>query len=176
MSIFLIIFIILTAIIVLLTIIGLTLPREIRIEESRTMSGDSEVFFREICDLEKFVIWSPWTSKDPTMQMTFSGEKMTPGSKYEWKGNNKVGQGSMELTHIEVNRKVVFELTFGNRPASQAGFIIEPGEVETKVTWYLETDMGPNPIARTMGPVMKKFISKDFQIGLENLENHVKNL
>jgi hypothetical protein len=174
MSVFIIIFIVLTAIVVLLTIVGLRMPKIVQVEESILLNSDPAEVFIQVCDFENFVKWSPWTDKDPDMKMTFEGERMTPGSSYKWQGNRKVGSGTMEIIHIEVNRKVDFNLTFGNRPVSKAGFILEPHDGQTKLTWYLETDMGPNPISRVMGPMMKQFIGKDFRTGLNNLNTLLK--
>ena len=175
MSVFIIIFIVLTAIVVLLTILGLRMSKIVKVEESILLNSDAAEVFKQVCDLENFVKWSPWTDKDPDMKMTFEGERMTPGSSYKWEGNRKVGTGKMEIIHIEVNRKVDFNLTFGNRPVSETGFMLEPNNGQTKLTWYLETDLGPNPISRIMGPMMKQFIGNDFRTGLNNLKTLLKN-
>lgn len=175
MSVFIIIFIVLTAIVVLLTIVGLRMPKIVKVEEYILLNSDATEVFVQVCDFENFVKWSPWTDKDPQMKMTFEGERMTPGSSYNWEGNRKVGSGTMEIIHIEANRKVDFNLQFGKRPVSKAGFILEPHDGQTKLTWYLETDMGPNPISRVMGPMMKQFISNDFRTGLNNLKTLLKN-
>ena len=41
---------------------------------------------------------------------------------------------------------------------------------ETLVTWFLSTDIGQNPLSRLMGPIMKKYILRDFNKGLNNLK------
>lgn len=159
----------------LMALFGLTQPRIVKLDRSTTIKGDKATIFSEIANLRNFVTWSPWTAKDPNIKMTFKGgEDGTPGSSYVWKGNNKVGEGSMTVNAIAPNDSVVLDIDFGFRGQAKATFTLEEQGDQTKVTWAFESDMGGNPIVRCGQPVMRSIIGKDFSKGLNNLKNKVE--
>lgn len=169
MSIFVYILLGLFTLLVLLIIVGMFMPRLVHLEKSILISKEPDVIFAEVADFENFVTWNPWSAKDPTIKQWFEGDKISVGSKYLWEGNSKVGKGSMEITHIEANRRVEMDLNFGPQGNAKCGFILEPTDHSTKVTWYFDSDMGNNPLARLMGIFMEKFVGKDYSEGLNNL-------
>lgn len=169
MSIFLYILLGIITVIILLFLVGMLLPRLVHLEKSVLIPKEPDVVFAEVADFENFVTWNPWSAKDPTIKQWFEGDKISVGSKYLWEGNSKVGKGSMEITHIEANRRVEMDLNFGPQGNAKCGFILEPTDHSTKVTWYFDSDMGKNPLARLMGLFMEKFIGKDYSEGLTNL-------
>lgn len=170
MNILLIILITFLGIVILVSAIGFTMPSEISFSESINIQKPSEDIFPYLSDFEQFVIWSPWSEKDPNMKQTFEGEKMSFGHKYSWSGNSKVGKGSMEIQHIEVNQKVDILLNFGPRGNSDTGFVLSTENGSTKVEWIFKTNLGSNPAARLFGPLMRKFVQKDFSHGLQKLK------
>lgn len=155
--------------ILLLALIGFFLPSKIHLERSAVINSEPDAVFLEIADFENFVTWNPWSAKDPGIKQNFEGGKICVGSKYSWEGNKKVGKGYMEITHLEVNRKVDLDLNFGPQGLAKCGFILEPIADKTKVIWYFDSDMGKNPFFRLMGPLMDKFVGKDYSEGLSNL-------
>jgi len=153
----------------ILLIVGLFLPQNVSVERSVIINAEPDNVFEEVADFEKFVTWNPWSEKDPNFRQWFEGEKISVGSKYSWEGNKQVGKGYMEITHIEANRKVEMDLNFGPQGIAKCGFILEPQNGNTKVTWYFNSNMGRNPLKRVMGTMMDRFIGKDYSHGLETL-------
>ena len=147
----------------LTALFGLMQPRIIKLDRSITVKGSKDTIFPEIANLRNFVTWSPWSAKDPNIKMTFKGNDGTPGSSYVWKGNNKVGEGSMTLNAVQPNDTAVLDIDFGFRGKAQATFTLEEQGDQTKVTWALESDMGSNPLVRCGVPAMKRIIGKDFR-------------
>jgi hypothetical protein len=176
MSLYVIAFLVILILFVILTFIGSRMEQVIYLEVKRKIPFDSAAVFHEIGDLQRFVLWSPWSGKDPDLKMEFSGEPLSVGSCYTWNGNRSVGQGKMEIVHLEANEKIDMDLEFGRRALSKTGFLLESQGQETLVTWYFESDLGTSPVNRLIGPIMKKFVAKDFERGLEQLENHLKAL
>ncbi len=161
--------------IIVLTLIGLNQPKVAATSASVLISKTPEEVFRQISSLQNFVMWSPWSEKDPKMEQTFSEFDGAVGAWYRWKGNRKVGTGSMTITELIPNQKVELELIFGNRGKSTATFTIEEHGNETQVTWAFESNIGNNPIQRSMIPMMNKMIGRDFEQGLQNLKKHLSN-
>jgi hypothetical protein len=176
MSPYLIAFIVLTVLFVLLTAIGSRMKQVIRIEVKQDYKQDPSAIFPEVGNFQQFVCWSPWTNKDPSMEITFTGEPLCAGSSYKWKGNRSVGEGKMEITHIEANRRIDMDLEFGRRARSKTGFILEEKGKGTLLTWYFESDLGSSPVNRLVGPMMEKYIRADFEKGLHQLEQHLATL
>lgn len=158
----------------ILIIIGLLLPKTVHVERTIFVAASPEEVFTHVADFENFVKWNPWSAKDPDIKQTFEGNKVTVGSKYSWKGNKKVGKGFMQITHIEVNKLVEMDLNFGSRGLAKCGFVIEPKDNGTQVTWFFDSEMGKNPLSRLVGPMMDKFIGKDYQEGLTNLAQKIE--
>ncbi|MDP5011238.1 MAG: SRPBCC family protein [Crocinitomicaceae bacterium] len=154
----------------ILAVIGLSKPSMVEMRESIKINSTPEALFPFLADFEKFVVWSPWTANDPHMKMTFSGQKGEIEHRYEWKGNAQVGEGWMQIVHIHPNERIEIDLKFGKRNTSKTGFTIKQLGGETLVTWFLSTEIGQNPLSRLMGPIMKKYILRDFNKGLNNLK------
>lgn len=174
MSVSLILLLVLAVLILLTLAIGWILPSAVHVERSISIRAEPETVFKHLGDFEMFVIWSPWSGKDPAMKTTFSGDQFSVGHRYEWKGNRKVGVGSMEISHIEANRKLNIDLNFGPRGNSLTSFELITEETGTKVIWSFDMDMGSNPTSKLMGSMMDNFIGRDFSLGLNNLKNTIE--
>lgn len=164
----------LIAILVISALIGYFMPQTVKLERSIAIHAPKEVVFAEISHLENFVTWSPWTSKDPSMSQSFTGHGGTVGSKYTWKGNKKVGEGSMETTALHLNDRVAYAMNFGPRGQAEAVFTVSENRGNTLVTWAFSSDMGRNPIKHLMGPLMAAFVGKDYTAGLQNLKKKLE--
>ena len=174
MNTLLIVLLIVLLIAAVITAAGYLMPAQISLSESIVIDRQAAEIFPYLGDFEQFVTWSPWSEKDPNMTKTIEGERLSFGHKYAWKGNNKVGEGSMEITHIEANREIDILLNFGPRGNSETQFILEPTNGSTLVKWTFSTDLGTSPAARLFGPMMRKFIQKDYANGLQKLKQLVE--
>lgn len=154
----------------ILAVMGLSKPSLVEMRESIKINSFSEALFPFLSDFEQFVVWSPWTANDPQMKMNFSGQKGEIDHRYEWKGNAQVGEGWMQIVQINPNEHIEIDLKFGKRNTSKTGFTLKQLGEETLVTWFLSTNIGQNPLSRLMGPMMKKYILRDFNKGLNNLK------
>lgn len=154
----------------LIAIFGYLLPKKVTVSRSITIQASPESIFKHISDLHQFKIWNPWSEKDPNIQVQITGQGK--GSKYQWKGNRKVREGSLTIVELYPNEKVDFELRFGANPTpSFTTLSIHPQRNFCEVSWTMESDMGSNPAGRYMGLFMEKFVGRDYEKGLENLRN-----
>lgn len=153
-----------------------TRPNEFRIERSIVVNAPAEKICALIEDFGAWPNWSPYEKYDPAMRRTRSGPAIGVGSVYEWQGNNKVGQGRMEILDVARPSRVVIKLDFykpfeahntaefSTRPAGGP----EGGAV--KLTWAM---FGPSPfMSKLMGVFMNfdRMVGKDFEQGLANLK------
>ena len=167
---FIILTIVVTAVVVVLIAASLR-SATFRIARSLRVGAPPDRIFPLINDFHQWAQWSPFEKLDPAMQKTFGGSPTGRGSTYAWSGNNRAGQGRMEITESMPYSRVAIDLEF-ERPwnaRNLAIFTLEPTGDATTVTWAMEgrqVFMG-----KVMGLFMNldKMLGKDFEAGLANL-------
>jgi len=87
-----------------------TRPNSFRIERSTSIKAAPATVYALIEDFHRWGGWSPWEKLDPALNRSFSGSPSGKGSIYEWQGNNKVGQGRMEIVESVPTSKVAIKL------------------------------------------------------------------
>jgi uncharacterized protein YndB with AHSA1/START domain len=147
-------------------------PDIFRVERSTRIKAPPDKIFALINDFRSWAAWSPYERLDPAMKRTQSGEPSGKGAVYAWEGNNKVGQGRMEILESSAPSKVVIKLDFLKpfEAHNTAEFTLQQQADETAVTWAM---YGPAPfVAKVMGLFvnMDKMVGKDFETGLANLK------
>jgi hypothetical protein len=143
----------------------------LHVERSVRVKAPADNILPLISDFHRWASWSPFERLDPAMKKTYSGAASGKGAIYEWVGNNKAGQGRMEVTDATASR-VTIQLDFlkpfeGHNIAS---FTVAPDGDATKVTWAMD---GASPFMMKVMRVfvnMDKMLGKDFELGLANLK------
>jgi hypothetical protein len=121
-------------------------------------------------DFREWRRWSPWEDVDPELQRTYSGADAGVGARYEWKGNKKAGEGSMEITESTPSQ-VVTDLRFLKPFKAQnvTTFDLVPTDGGTDVTWTMTGRRGA--VMSLMGRLFfDRAIVKDFDKGLARLK------
>jgi len=161
---------ILLGIIAFLLIVALLLPGKYHIEKTAIIKNTVAEVKARVADLNHYASWNPWQKTDPGAKSTITGTPQEKGHRYAWEGK-KVGVGSLTLRDID-NKHVHFNLEFikpFKSKASDDWMFEEWGQGETKVTWSNNGEL-PFPIARLIGPGLKKTLAKQFEEGLNNLK------
>jgi len=169
------ILILLLALVVL--IMGLIAPNDIKMERSVTIKGPKQAVKGQMFRYEHFKNWSPWQELDPNMKTSITGDEGAVGTKYAWEGNDDVGAGEMTTTKIDENEKH-YDMHFLKPWESKAeGYyrVEDAGNGETRATWGFTTHSSfpMNGIMMMMG--MKKMLAKDFDKGLNKLKEYVES-
>ena len=159
-------------VILLVLVVASTRPDSFRLQRSANINAAPEKIFPLINDFHNWAAWSPWEHLDPAMKKTLSGSPSGLGSVYEWTGNDKAGQGRMEITGSTPSSNVTIKLDFLKpfEAHNQTTFDMMPVGDSTKVTW---TMTGPSNFMSKVMQVfmnMDKMIGKDFETGLGNLK------
>jgi hypothetical protein len=126
---------------------------------------------------ENFQDWSPWAEMDEDMDVIITGEAGSVGSKYQWKGNEDVGEGVMTITDVledTVKVHLMFKEPFASESPTYYAFKDVDGK--TEVTWYMEGAMSYPWNIMGLFFNMDEAIGKDFEKGLEKLKNSVEKL
>jgi len=163
--------IVLGAVIVLMIIISFFLPSTVRVERSIVIKSPACIPFDQVNNFHNWDAWSPWNKIDTAMKKTYEGAESGDGAIFKWDSKNKnVGTGSMQITKAVKESLIEMKLNFGNEPSSESGFRFEDMKDSVKVSWYIVTHLGWNPIARYFGLAMGKMIIPDFDKGLKDLK------
>jgi len=161
----------LVSIIVVVVVFSLFLSRHVYVERSRVINAPKEIVFNQINTIKNWEKWSPWHRLDPKMQITYFGPEAGTGAGYSWKSEQKnVGNGKLTIT-ASGGDSILNEMNFGEQGPAIAGYRFSKEGDGVKVTWYLKSDMGMNPIGKIFGLFMDKMIGPDFERGLRNLDS-----
>ena len=166
----------LVVLVVLVVAVSQLLPGQVMVARSISIAAPAEAVFPYVNDLRKTNEWSPWVARDPDMTQVFEGPDQGVGMKVTWESDNpEVGSGNQEIIESVENQKVRVALDFGDHGTANAGFLLEPVDDGTKLTWDFETDLGRNPIARYMGLMFDSWIGTDYETGLANIKTLVES-
>ena len=147
-------------------------PDEFQVERSIQIAAPPEAVFALVDDLEAWSDWSPWEKLDPDMEKEYGRVTRGPGAQYSWRGNDQVGEGSMEIVESLPTRHIVIALDFVTpfEAHNTAEFLFEAEGDGTRVTWLTS---GENTIPlKLMSPVfdMDDMLGGQFEAGLEDLK------
>jgi len=147
--------------VVVLAVLVSMQPASYRVSRTITISAPSSVVFDQVNDFHKWEGWSPWAKLDPAMKQTYEGPASGVGAKYDWSGNNDVGQGRMTISESRPGDLVRIKLEFLKPFASVSDteFSFKPEGNQTAVVWSMA---GENNL---MSKVMQVFVSMDKMVG-----------
>jgi len=157
------------ALLLILLVGGLLLPKKIYFEETRVIHSDPVAAFGQVNDLHYWEKWLPWFEMDPKTSITYTGPETGEGATFHWDGPVS-GRGDLTILESEPYERVHYAIDFYEQGASEGGFYFEPVEMGTEVSWYMQMDSLSYPFERWMGMLMPMMMKKDFQQGLENID------
>lgn len=151
-------------------LLAAVMPGSYAITAKQQMNCSPERVFGHVSNLNDYNRWNPWQKSDPSASNQITGSPQTVGHKYAWEGK-KVGVGSLTLRKISAPSSVEFDLQFIKPWKSQADDIwtFEARDGGTLVTWHNEGPLA-YPMARLMGPMIKKQLQQQFYQGLQSLK------
>ena len=141
------------------------------VERSITVNAPAHLVHGLIDDFHKWTQWSPWEDLDPELQRTYSGPEEGQGSRYDWKGNRKAGQGGMVITgSAPEGIDITIEFLKPIKATNQTRFNITPSGNGTKIRWVMTGEQ--KGVMALLGKVysMDRMIGPDFEKGLSRLK------
>jgi hypothetical protein len=134
------------------------------------INADPATIHAILNDFHEWGKWSPWESKDPQLERTFTGNEQGVGAKYAWTGNKQVGSGTMEITGSTPSRiDIDLEFITPFKAKNKTVFELSPAEGGTKLSWVMSGDR--NIVMTVLGKLyFDKAIAKDFDKGLASIK------
>lgn len=151
------------AIIALILVIAIFVPKEYAVERAMTIDLPASEVFDYVVLLKNQDNYSVWAQKDPNMKKSYSGEDGAVGFVSAWESNDEeVGSGEQEIIKIEVNFRIDYELRFFEpfEATDNAYMITEVVNTsQTKVMWGFKGEF-PYPMN-----LMLLFINMEEELG-----------
>jgi uncharacterized protein YndB with AHSA1/START domain len=165
----------LVAIVAVLGIVGMLLPRLVNVERDVVIDAPPSDVFVHVHSLQAFSEWSPWGDIDPDMVVNYSGSEVGVGNVMEWTSDHPdVGNGRQEILEVVEDELVRTALDFGAMGTAEAWWRLTPEGDGTRVVWGLTADMGAGPIGRWFGLTMDGMIGGYYESGLSQLQAAVE--
>lgn len=152
-----------------------TRPDTFAVQRGLRIQAPPQKIHALINDLHQFNTWNPYDKKDPAMQRLYRGPAAGPGARYEFKGNQDVGVGSLEITGsnpLQVSMRL--DMSEPMAASNTITFTLAPAGETTEVTWAMQ---GACPyFAKLLGVFidMDTMIGRDFEAGLAALRLHAE--
>ncbi len=164
-----------------LAVIGLvvyaaTLSDTFQVQRTVRINAAADKIFPFINNMHSMNTWNPFAEADPDIKITYSGPDDGKGARYQWAGNSKVGEGSIEITDVSAPSRVTLKLDM-LKPLeghNTVVFTLVPDggspAAATNVTWAMN---GERPfIGKLMDAVfsMDRMVGGQFERGLAKLK------
>jgi Polyketide cyclase / dehydrase and lipid transport len=162
--------------IIALLVYAATFPDTFQVQRTQRINASPDKIFPLINNMHGMNTWNPFAEADPDIKITYSGPDSGKGARYEWTGNSKVGQGSIEIIDVATPSRVALRLDI-LKPMeghNTVVFTLAPNgqgtDVATDVTWAMT---GERPfIGKIMDAVfnMDRMVGREFERGLATLK------
>lgn len=157
----------LLAIVALLLVIALFVPKDFKAGSEIVINRPKSEVFDYIKYVKNQDNYGKWQLMDPDMKKTYEGEDGTVGFVYKW-DSEVLDKGSQKITKIIEGKRVETELNFGFGDPAQSYFTTEEiSDSKTKVAWGIS---GKTPYPFNLMHLFFN-MNKDFEEGLNNLKN-----
>jgi Polyketide cyclase / dehydrase and lipid transport len=160
--------------VVVLTVVGLLLPRQWKVERSVVIQAAPEHIHPLIEDLKAWQSWAAWTKDmDPEVKNEYGGPTTGVGAWWSWSGP-VMGHGKMTITKSDVAAGVwVDEMIETDKEVNAHGSLTWTQEGGgTKVTW-VDTGTLP-PMGGYFVGMIEGMLGDNFEVGLKHLKAEVE--
>lgn len=161
----------------LIVVVSLFLPSQLIVERSISINAPTEIVFEQINTLKNWNNWSPWYKLDTAVVQTYFGGEKGKNAGYTWDSKNSdVGKGKLTIVESAPYDSIVTALDFMEQGTAFGGFKFKKEGEATIVTWYMNCEMGMNPIGKIFGLFMDGMLGPDFEKGLADLKKVSENM
>jgi hypothetical protein len=149
-----------------------------KVERSVVINTPASQIYDQLVKLENFHKFSVWSQQDSSAVYSSTGIDGTVGATTSWKGSPEIsGEGKIEITALEPDRKVVHQLRFTQpkKGTAESTFTLSQTEnSSTTVSWVFELAT-PRPwnIFNLMYSLDEK-MGADFEDGLKSLKTLIE--
>ncbi|MEM8817464.1 MAG: GyrI-like domain-containing protein [Pseudomonadota bacterium] len=156
-------------------LIGLLLPRFVRVELDTTADAPPSVVFAQAESLERMALWAPFDEDDSTARVAFAEPARGEGASVSWNGT-VVGSGSLQIVESIPYQYVSYLLNPGEPGEAVSWIELEANPNGTRIVRGFEHDYGYNLVGRYFGLLWRGVLERDYGQSLERLKTLVESL
>jgi uncharacterized protein YndB with AHSA1/START domain len=166
----------LLAVIAIVLIYTATRPDQFRITRQVIIKAPTEVIFAHINDLRQFNTWNPFATADLRSSIAYGATSAGVGGSYSWDSSRQSNKGRMEITAVDMPRRVEMCLHF-DKPMNANNdvvFLLQPRGDGTEVSWQMSGTYGF--VHKAMGLIFNfdKMVGGEFDKGLAQLKSRTE--
>lgn len=164
----------LAALAAILVAVSIGLPAHVTVARSVVVNAPESAIFPYLNDLRNFKDWSPWKTRDPELDIAFSGSEKGKGAALAWTSQKRsVGTGSMEITESDPNGHIGMDVNFNGLEGTSA-FELTPSGSGSKLTWNFSFETGSSPIKRWKGLMLDSLVGTEYRAALDKVKEKVE--
>ena len=163
------------AIVALLIVVGLLLPRHSRVDVSTLVDAPPATVFALVNDFRRVDLWSPRTATDPNARVLFSGPNRGVGATVTWDGVI-AGSGTQTIVESRPHEHVATTINPGEPGEARTWFDIGREDGKTRVTWGFAHDHGLNLVGRYFALLLAGVLKREFETGIAALQELAESL
>ncbi|SJZ50482.1 SRPBCC family protein [Sediminibacterium ginsengisoli] len=160
---------------VLVLVIALFMPKEYTMERDITINRPQAQVYDYARMIKNQDYYNVWVMMDPGMKKTYTGTDGTVGFLYAWDSEKKAGKGEQQITKLEQNNLVAYELRFIKPFEGKAECNVRLQQTDTSTTnvnWSFHSSMAyPMNI---MLPFVKGMMGKNMEETLSNMKREIE--
>ncbi|MDX1496502.1 MAG: SRPBCC family protein [Salinisphaeraceae bacterium] len=155
---------------ILAVVAGLMMDSQWRVERRAVVNADPTTVYADISRIRGWQEWTAWnTEAYPDMQISYSGPERGVGARQSW--DDGAMTGTVEITAVQPNKGFDYVVSMEEgKYQMQCSMQVAPADAGAEVIWACEGDSGGNPFSRLMMAAYKPMIGKEFETGLNNLQ------
>lgn len=163
------------ALIVLLIMIGLALPRHVRVVASLEIDARPATVFALVNDFHRASLWLPALESDPNARIVYAGPERGVGATLTWDGL-VLGTGTQSITASQPHEHISTTINAGEPGEAKTWFDFVDTGTATVVSWGFEADYGYNLVGRYAALLLTGVIRQDHERGLRKLRDIATSL
>jgi effector-binding domain-containing protein len=166
------IFIVLIALLAILTIIGFASPKEVKVTTTEEINLPPAKVFHFVAGFVDRTAWDPWIKSDTAAKVTFDIIPGYVGSKYNWEGP-VIGKGLMIVDSVTPGSYIRNSVSLMPGKFIPEEWRFTPSGNGTAMEWTITMTSG-SPFGRLANKVFKGIIQKTMDSGKADLRTYLE--
>ncbi len=162
------IFIVILALLALITAVGFAMPKDTKVTVTEEINLPPAKVFHFVAGFVDRTVWDPWIKADTAVKCTFDIVPGYVGSKYNWDGP-VVGKGSMLVDSVVFGSYILNRVSLMPGKFIPEEWVFTPSGNGTLATWTITMSSG-SPFGRLANKAFSGIILKTMKSGKAELK------
>lgn len=162
-----------TFIVMILYVISLFLPSNVKVSHTEVIYGETAEVFEQLNDLSNWKNWCVWSNENQKSFIIYSENTIGKGAYFKWKHGKKYNSdGMIELVHTHKNKSIEFYIKASSIDSIFSFVYLHPTSEGVEVEWVSDLELN-NSGSRLMGYFLKNWLLRDIKKSLKNINRYL---